>query len=87
MRVAMLQCGMVGVNATATVLSGSLTWLQGERIKESGFSQLRAPLFFCFLLFLQFAAPDKVSPLIASDSSTPIYKMGTILHFQKIPGD
>lgn len=27
-RVAMLQCGMVGVKATATVLSGSLTWLE-----------------------------------------------------------
>lgn len=26
-RVAMLQCGMVGVKATATVFSGSLTWL------------------------------------------------------------
>lgn len=27
-RVAMLQCGIVGVKATATVLSGSLTWLE-----------------------------------------------------------
>lgn len=34
-RVAMLQCGMVGVKATATVLSGSLTWLKNE-ISEEG---------------------------------------------------
>lgn len=38
MRVAMLQCGMVGVKATATVLSGSLTWLQGE-CQDSWLSQ------------------------------------------------
>lgn len=30
--VAMLQCGMVGVKATATVLSGSLTWVKGDQI-------------------------------------------------------
>lgn len=31
--VAMLQCGMVGVKATATVLSGSLTWFdKGDQI-------------------------------------------------------
>lgn len=43
-RVAMLQCGMVGVKATATVLSGSLTWQWWGDVKDHGHTQSRGPL-------------------------------------------
>lgn len=48
-RVAILQCGMVGVKATATVLSGSLTWLRRWSVGRHG-PLSPEPLFlvYCF---------------------------------------
>lgn len=47
--VAILQCGMVGVKATATVLSGSLTWLERWDVRSHGpSSPLTLFLVCCF---------------------------------------
>lgn len=64
-RVAMLQCGMVGVKATATVLSGSLTWL-GERHLVRRHSLLLSTLL-------------RAHRLASMGLSFPVHKTGTAI--------